>query len=117
MHFNQYTMNYENGEEVAHEIEVDINQQDVRKLASGEYLHTSYEEFDISIFPPTKAEEPYREVGHYDDVLIALEEMFYLIEDLEDTAPNLIDYTRKEKIKNTYKHYKEQQERYQQTNK
>lgn len=97
--------------------DVYLSLEEVRVLMRGEKLYTEQFGHYFHIRPPDMSVENNNNRGHYDDTLVALEEMFYFIEQIEGMAPGLLRYTEKDKLKNTYLHYKKQQDRYQQTNK
>lgn len=100
-----------------YDINIYLNSKDVRKLATGENLRMEKEKISGEIYPASKAHMKMENEGHYDDVLDALEEVYSFIEQIEYSNPELLRYAETEKLKNTYKHYKQIQERHQQTNK
>lgn len=89
-----------------------LYREDLQELVKGERIHTEQRKNILNIYPPDETFEDIEEWGHYDDVLVALEEMYIFIEQLEQMAPGLLRYTEKDKLKNTYLHYKKQEERY-----
>ena len=108
------------------EIIVYIWEEEIEKLLNGHNLYKNqnvvYDEAnykkEITISPPEISKRVLigdiskKEGGYYGDTLKALEEAFFMIEELKTENIDIIEDFKWHKIQNTYRHYKEQQDRY-----
>lgn len=101
--------------EEAVEVNIGLDEGEINALSCHENLFEVIGNHDIAIYTPVNNSTE-DEIGHHDDVLEALHDVLTILNKIENGKTEL-DGDRVQKIRNTYEHYKTQQERYQQTNK